>query len=73
MSQIITAIFENGVLKPEQPLALPSGERVQIIVVPDRSREEREQAWRKLEQLHKEFPINSGGDRMTRDQLHERR
>lgn len=73
MSQIITAIFENGVLKPEQPLALPPGERVQIVVVPERSREECEEAWKRLEQLHKKFPINSGGDRMTRDQLHERR
>ena len=32
MSQIVTAIYEDGVLKPDQPLALPPSSRVRLTV-----------------------------------------
>jgi len=34
MSQRITAIVENGVLRPTAPLGLPEGTRVEVIVSP---------------------------------------
>ncbi len=33
MSQTISAIYENGVLRPEKPLAVSEGAKVEIIVV----------------------------------------
>jgi predicted DNA-binding antitoxin AbrB/MazE fold protein len=73
MSQLINAVYENGVLKPEQPLDLPSGALVRVFVEPLDEQAKRQKAWDDLQRLHKEHPINSGGDRLTRDQLHERR
>jgi predicted DNA-binding antitoxin AbrB/MazE fold protein len=74
MSQVITATFENGVLRPDEQLALPAGTRVPLIVESlDASLEARDQAWQELEQLWEEASVDSGGVRFTRDQLHERR
>jgi predicted DNA-binding antitoxin AbrB/MazE fold protein len=73
MSQIITATFENGVLKPDQPLSLPPGTRVRVVVESLEAQAERQRAWEELERLCEEFPIDTGGERLTRDQLHERR
>jgi predicted DNA-binding antitoxin AbrB/MazE fold protein len=73
MSQMVTATFENGVLKPDQPLELPSGSRVRVFLEPLEPQAERQRAWENVQRLWKEHPINSGGDRLTRDQLHERR
>ena len=33
MTKQITAVFEKGVLRPEHPVDLPEGERLQLIVV----------------------------------------
>ncbi|CAN5316698.1 hypothetical protein BH20ACI1_BH20ACI1_04410 [soil metagenome] len=33
MSQTISAIYENGVLRPEKPLAVSEGAKVEIIIV----------------------------------------
>jgi predicted DNA-binding antitoxin AbrB/MazE fold protein len=74
MSQVITATFENGVLKPEGELALPAGSRVRLTVeVLGVSSEAKEAAWQELEQLWEEASVDSGGVRFSRDQLHERR
>jgi len=35
MSQVITATFEDGVFKPDQPPDLPAQARVQLVVVPE--------------------------------------
>jgi predicted DNA-binding antitoxin AbrB/MazE fold protein len=75
MSQVITATFEDGVLKPDEKLDLPSGTKVKLIVlepptVP--SEAERQAAWEELERLWQETTINSGGDLLTRDELHDR-
>ena len=73
MSQIITATFEGGILKPDQQLDLPAHARVRLIVEPlDLSSESAQEAWNELEQLCEEAPIDSAGKLMTRDQLHER-
>lgn len=72
MNQIIYATFQDGAFKPELPLQFPNGTRVRVVVEPA-TPEEKQQAWEELERLCEEMPINSAGERLTRDQLHERR
>jgi predicted DNA-binding antitoxin AbrB/MazE fold protein len=109
MTQIITATFENGVLRPEGQLDLPPGTKVQLTVTPfnesritreqlnyrptiyaererlreearqriqqewDATFEQRQKAFEEMERLRIEHPIDTRGERMTRDQLQERR
>lgn len=74
MSQVITAIFEDGILKPEMQLAFPPKTRVRLTIERlDEAHARAQQAWEELEQLCAESPIDAGGVRLTRDQLHERR
>jgi predicted DNA-binding antitoxin AbrB/MazE fold protein len=73
MSQVISAMFEDGVLKPEHALALVPGTRVRLIV--DRWEDAKAQAVQASEELDRvceEFPIESKEPRLTRDQLHDR-
>ena len=52
MSQLITATFEDGVLKPDEQLALPPGSRVRLFVEAlDTSPDAKDLAWQELEQL----------------------
>ncbi len=37
MSTLISAIYENGIIRPLQPLALPEGQSLQIQIVMDES------------------------------------
>jgi predicted DNA-binding antitoxin AbrB/MazE fold protein len=68
MNQIITATFEDGVFKPDDPLTLPSGTRVRLLLgvfkASDPSAE--------LDRVCAEFPIETDGTRLSRDELHER-
>jgi predicted DNA-binding antitoxin AbrB/MazE fold protein len=76
MDYSVDAKFEDGVFKPEKPLDIPPGTRVQLIINYvdwPISQEEREKVWQEFDQLCEEISIDSGGERMTRDQLHERR
>ncbi|GEM_PF-6486390 len=132
MNQVITATFENGVLKPDAKLNLVAGAKVQLVVTPfnepklvdehyagdricddkpicspeprmtreqlnyrptiyaererlreqvreriqrewDATIEQRQKAFEDWERLCREHPIDTRGERMTRDQLHERR
>ncbi len=71
MMQTITAIFEDGVLKPAQPLNLPNHAQVRITVeplVPDAQSAEKLAALQALWQLSR-----AHGERLTREELHERR
>lgn len=73
MSQTILATFEDGVFRPEQRLDLPPHTRVRLIV--DLVAEETalaHEAWNELEELWQEASVDSGGQRLARDQLHER-
>jgi len=74
MSQVITATYADGMLKPDiQPNLVP-GTRVRIILEPlECAPEATHQVWEELERLCAEFPLDSGGVILTRDQLHERR
>lgn len=68
----ITATFENGVLKPTQPLNLPNHAQVRVTIEPldtDLNKEERLAALESLWQIAKAHSEKN----MTRDELHERR
>jgi predicted DNA-binding antitoxin AbrB/MazE fold protein len=77
MVQIVAATFKDGVFKPDQRPALSDSARVRLVVEPingdDDDSARRDQAWAALQRLWKTSTFNSGGDRLTRDQLHERR
>ena len=73
MAQIIMATFENGILRPDEPLNLPAQARVRLTLEPLAEGLEVGRAWLELEQLWDEAMVDSGGQRFTRDQLHERR
>jgi predicted DNA-binding antitoxin AbrB/MazE fold protein len=73
MSQVITATFVDGVLKPDEQLNLPARSRVRLIVEPlGPSPEEAQQAWEEFDRFCEEHGVDSGGIRLTRDQLQER-
>ena len=74
MAQVFTATFEDGVFKPDQPPDLPAQAKVRLIVEPmaDATEVDRDAAWQELERLWEEVEVDSGGERLTRDELHER-
>ena len=68
-----TATFEDGVLKPDRELGLSPGTRVRLFLEPLEHFKTARSALDELDRLCDEFPIDSGGALLTRDQLHERR
>ena len=71
----ITATFEDGVLKPHEPLHLLPQSRVRLSIEPlDRIAEEPERvkAWQVVENLWKNSSVDSQGNHLSRDELHER-
>lgn len=69
--QTITATFEDGVLKPTQPLNLPEHAEVRLTVEQiehELTQEERLAAFDALMRIAKPHP----GRHLTRDELHER-
>jgi predicted DNA-binding antitoxin AbrB/MazE fold protein len=76
MIQVIAATFEDGVFKPDQQPALSENARVRLHIETINEGTEdllRQKAWANLEQLWQCSTFNSHGDRLSRDQLHERR
>ncbi len=70
---VIFATFVDGVLKPEQEIALPSGTKVRLILDLCEDVHSREiTASAELDRLCDEFPIASNAPRLTRDELHAR-
>jgi predicted DNA-binding antitoxin AbrB/MazE fold protein len=74
MSQTINATFEDGVLKPSQPLQLPAHAHVRITieVIDQDTERQSEEKLAALEDLWQGSRVHAG-ERLTRDQLHERR
>ena len=73
MSTQITGTIIGGRLELDEPIALPDQSRVNVVISP-RSEEcapriEAFERWRKHIQEH---PVDSGGMRFTREELHER-
>lgn len=77
MVQVVAATFKDGVFKPDQRPALSDSTRVRLVVETingDQSEEagRREESWASLQRLWNTSNFNSGGDRLSREQLHER-
>lgn len=76
MMQTITATFEDGVLKPTQPLDLP--EHAQVRVTIDTLQSDIQKQWdatkeQRLAALENSLRLAKPmGEHLTRDQLHER-
>src|SRR5216110_2174050 len=75
MVQVLAATFKDGVFKPDEQPALSESTRVRLLVEPisDDESQQREESWAILQRLWNTSTFNSGGDRLTREQLHERR
>lgn len=73
MSQVVTATFEDGVLKPDAPLGLAPRTRVRLVLDLIAGPENgRDGSWDELERVWAESPVDSGAARPPRDQLHDR-
>ncbi len=73
MSITADAVYENGVLRLRQPLPFAECEHVRVTVESTTpSRESLRRGLTALRQLCDAHPIHSGGQRFTRDELHER-
>lgn len=75
MVQVLAATFQDGVFKPDQRPALSDSARVRLVVEPLNGNESAmsDASWAALQHLWTTSSFNSGGDRLNRDQLHERR
>ncbi len=69
--QTITATFEDGVLKPAQPLNLPDHAQVRITIEPLQTDMQIEKRLAALESLGRLSKVHSE-EYLTRDELHER-
>jgi len=75
MVQVLAATFKDGVFKPDQRPVLSDSARVRLVVETIEADESarRDEAWAALQRLWNTSTFNSGGHRLTREQLHERR
>ena len=74
MKSEVTGTIIAGALQLDQPIDLPDNCRVRVSVEPLGDWRAKFQAGLKAWKQHcRRHPINSGGHRFTRDQLHERR
>lgn len=75
MTTQVEATLINGVLKLDQQLPLPDQTRVRLTIEPieESSWEKALAAWEEIKARLKEHPLHFGGQRCTRDELHERR
>jgi hypothetical protein len=74
MTTQVTATFVGGRLKPDQDLPLPEQARVKLTIEPieEWSPEAALAAWEAIKTRLRERPLHFGGQRYTRDELHER-
>ena len=74
MVQVVAATFKDGVFKPDQRPALADSARVRLVVETvegEADHARHEASWDLLQRLWDTSPLNSGGDRLTREQLHQ--
>jgi predicted DNA-binding antitoxin AbrB/MazE fold protein len=75
MVQIVQATFKDGVFKPDERPVLSESARVRLVVEPIDNGDEsarRDASWATLQCLWGSSTFDSGGDRLSREQLHER-
>jgi predicted DNA-binding antitoxin AbrB/MazE fold protein len=68
MTTTIEAVYENGILRPLTPLALPEGQHVQVSVESEEAKQDQGSAAILAEIAA--LPIEGAGDRMT-SQIHD--
>ena len=75
MTTQMTATVVGGMLKPDQPLSLADQTRVRLTIEPVEawSRDKALAALESIQARIEKHPIDGGGVRYTRDELHERR
>jgi len=75
MVQVLKATFKDGVFKPDQHPALSESARVRLVVETIDADEaaRRDESWLALQEIWSKSTLNSNGNRLTREQLHERR
>lgn len=78
MPQIIHATYRDGVFIPEQPVAIAADSRVRLTVEAEiaestPSKKSKAAAIAAFNESCDRLSVNSGGKRLTRDELHERR
>jgi len=71
----VTATFVDGLLRPDRALRLADQSRVRLTIEPieDWSPAAAVAAWEATKALLRERPLHFGGQRYTRDEVHERR
>jgi hypothetical protein len=71
----MAATFKDGVFKPDQRPPLANSARVRLVVevIDGDDSARRDESWATLRRLWNTSTFNSGGDRLIREQLHERR
>jgi len=72
MTEVLTAIYQNGAFVPEQATAVPLGTRVRIVVESLPSDTNLQEALDEFDALCDEVDVCAPGSHLTRDQLHER-
>ena len=68
----VTATVVDGLLKPDENLALANQTRVRLTIEPLGEGAASAQAWESLKTWIHQNPMHGLGRRMTRDELHER-
>lgn len=72
MSKIINAVYENGVLRPTEPVSLSEGEKVRLEVIPETPVEEPQTEWEKALQLASDrglIKLRPRNNKMDREEL----
>jgi predicted DNA-binding antitoxin AbrB/MazE fold protein len=72
MSEIINAVYENGVLRPTEPVSLSEGEKVRLEVIPETPVEEPQTEWEKALQLASDrglIKLRPRNNKMDREEL----
>jgi predicted DNA-binding antitoxin AbrB/MazE fold protein len=74
MVQVLAATFKDGVFRPDQRPALSDSARVRLVVetIDEQESTRRDDSGAILQRLWESSSFNSAGNRLTRDQLHER-
>ena len=75
MVQVLSATFKDGVFEPDEQPTLSDRARVRLIIETFDGDESarRNESWHTLQHLWSTSSFDSRGDRLTREQLHERR
>lgn len=75
MTTQVNATVVNGMLKPDELLTLADETRVRLTIEPleEWSPAKAPAAWEAIQEQLKEHPPHFGGQRYTRDEMHERR